>query len=321
MTSFPGKRKLSRMSIADIRAFACETELDDAFLDLLKSDKRSGVRALARTLENRRRKREAALERQKKLRVLEDSLRSRGKTLIAGVDEAGRGPLAGPVVAAAVILPEDLDLPGLNDSKKLTPHRREELFGRICGGAVAWGIGIVDNEEINASNVLGAAMKAMRAAFENMRVKPDAALVDGNRSPGLSCDERLVIDGDAQCRSIAAASIVAKVTRDRLMKELDGVFPGYGFSGHKGYGSREHINAIMKNGPCDIHRLSFRIVLKSSPRGTAVRILEKRLRNASSRDALESTAACISGLKDMLDKSDVERLRGVYRQVVSDRFR
>ncbi len=317
MTTFPGKRKLSRMSIAEIRAFAdgCGDDLDGDFIGLLSGDVRTGVRALARTLENRMHRRAEARKRMETLRALEDSLRGRGKKLICGVDEAGRGPLAGPVVAAAVVLPEDWELPGLDDSKKLSAVKREELYDLIRETALAWGVGMIDNEEIDATNILSAAMKAMRAAVANTGMNADVALVDGNSSPGLSCDERLVIDGDARCASIAAASVMAKVTRDRLMREMDAVYPGYGFSGHKGYGCRSHIRAIGDTGPCDLHRLTFRIVTTASPGGAVVRILEKRLRRAAGTDDLESAASCVSRMKELLSRRDIEFLRDVYREI------
>ncbi|NNE57724.1 MAG: ribonuclease HII [Hellea sp.] len=175
---------------------------------------------------------------------------------VCGVDEAGRGPLAGPVVAAAVIL-DPANLPsGLNDSKVLSHGVRELLMNDIFVMSSV-GIGIAEPEEIDRANILGATMIAMRRAVENLPVKPEAALIDGNKAPPLSCQTRTLIKGDARCLSIAAASIVAKVTRDRLMVEADLRYPGYGFARHKGYATEIHRAQIKALGPCPIHRRSF----------------------------------------------------------------
>ena len=317
--TFLGKYQLSKLSIAKIRHLVEAIEPDDTVIALLAGDRRAGVRSLAATLVRRREKQERRQKRQEELCALESDLRTQGKSVIAGVDEAGRGPLAGPVVAAAVVLPEDIDLLGIDDSKKLTAARREVLFEAITSRAVAWGIGMVDNEEIDNTNILEAAMKAMCTAVRIMKLKPDVLLVDGPRTPGADCDERAVVDGDARCRVIAAASIIAKVTRDRIMIELDSVYPGYGFAGHKGYGARSHIDAIGRLGPCDIHRISFRIVPAVSPEGTAAEVLKKRLVNAPSLRAFESNVAGIARMKEHLKAYDVEMLRDVYRSC-SKRF-
>lgn len=192
--------------------------------------------------------------------ILEGKLRASGYLRIAGVDEAGRGPLAGPVVAAAIILPDDFDLPGLNDSKKLSPNQREGLFPRILQGALTIGIATIDAPEIDRLNILQATMQAMKEAILCLEVKPDLVLVDGNRTPGSSCLEQAIVKGDSRCCSIAAASIVAKVTRDRLMVEYDARFPQYGFAKHKGYPTIRHIEALKRYGFCPIHRRSFRPV-------------------------------------------------------------
>ncbi len=313
MAQFPDKKQLSKLSISKIREIVESTDPDDTIIELLSSDTRAGVRALVRKLENRKRRTEFAIERHRELCEIENELRIDGKKLIAGVDEAGRGPLAGPVVAAAAILPEDACLLGLDDSKKLTAKKREELFVNITAVAVAWGIGMVDNEEIDEIGILKAAMKAMRIALKNMKVTPDIALVDGNYSPGLNCKERMVVDGDARCLSVAAASVIAKVTRDRIMVDMDTVFPGYGFVRHKGYGSDEHVKALQKLGPCDIHRFSFKIVPKISPEGTASAILQKRLLNAPTRKAFEHAVNSIAHIKEYLHERDIEVLREKYR--------
>ncbi|HUN65693.1 MAG TPA: ribonuclease HII [Bacteroidota bacterium] len=182
-----------------------------------------------------------------------------GRRFIAGIDEAGRGPLAGPVVAAAVIFPEDGGIDGVDDSKKLTARERERLFDLIRGGALSIGIGIVPHDDIDRLNIFQATMKAMRDAVDGLSLIPDHLLVDGPRFDGGSIPSTPIIDGDAKCYTIAAASIIAKVTRDRIMVEYDRRFPVYGFARHKGYGTPEHLAALKKYGPCEIHRRSFRM--------------------------------------------------------------
>ncbi len=176
---------------------------------------------------------------------------------VCGIDEAGRGPLAGPVCAAAVILPLDCHIDGLNDSKKLTEKKRETLFPLIQEKALAWGIGWASAEEIDAINILQATFLAMKRAVEQLGVQPGWALVDGNRMPPLDIPGETVVKGDAQCASIAAASILAKVSRDRLLEEWDTLYPEYGFAKHKGYGTKAHYDAILRHGVLPIHRKSF----------------------------------------------------------------
>ena len=181
-----------------------------------------------------------------------------GFSLICGVDEAGRGPLAGPVCAAAVILPPDLELEGLNDSKKLSEKRREALYPLICEQALAYGIAFASEQEIDELNILQATFLAMRRAVGQLGKKPDLALVDGNREPDFGdIPVRTIIKGDSRSANIAAASILAKVTRDRFMLEQDAVYPQYGFAVHKGYGTQKHYAALREFGPCPIHRRSF----------------------------------------------------------------
>jgi ribonuclease HII len=177
---------------------------------------------------------------------------------ICGVDEAGRGPWAGPVVAAAVILDPNRVPEGIGDSKQLSALRREALFQPILNYAIAFGIGIIEAEEIDAINILAATHKAMAQAVAALDPTPKLALIDGNRAPNLPCPTQCVIGGDALSLSIAAASILAKVTRDRLMVEADRIYPSYGFSDHKGYGTKAHREALNRLGPCKLHRLSFK---------------------------------------------------------------
>lgn len=176
---------------------------------------------------------------------------------VCGVDEAGRGPLAGPVCAAAVILPLGLELPGLDDSKKLTEAKREALFERILDGALAFGVAFATVEEIESLNILNATYLAMNRAIELLDPQPALALIDGNRNAGIAVPSRCVVHGDALCASIAAASILAKVSRDRYMLEMAEQWPLYGFERHKGYGTAAHYAAIREYGPCPIHRPSF----------------------------------------------------------------
>lgn len=190
---------------------------------------------------------------------IEKEYSQKGFKLICGIDEAGRGPLAGPVYAAAVILPDGCEIEGLNDSKKLTEKKREALFDVVKQKALYWGIGSADEKEIDEINILQATFLAMRRAVENMGVKPDLALVDGNQKPHINQDieEVTVIKGDAKSMSIAAASILAKVSRDRFMLELAEKYPEYEFEKHKGYGTKLHYEKIAEYGISDIHRKSF----------------------------------------------------------------
>lgn len=187
----------------------------------------------------------------------EKEARREGKKLIAGIDEAGRGPLAGPVVAAAVILPENIFISGLNDSKKLSEKQREELYAIITEKAIAYDVGIVDEKIIDELNILNATKMAMEISVESLKVTPDLLLIDAVKLDSLKMQQKSIIKGDAVSISIAAASIIAKVTRDRLIVALDTTYPDYGFKKHKGYGTKEHIDAIKKFGICPIHRTSF----------------------------------------------------------------
>ncbi len=188
----------------------------------------------------------------------EQAAKEKGYKLICGVDEAGRGPLAGPVCAAAVILPDDCEIDGLNDSKKLTEKKREALFPVICEKAVAYSIAYGSVEEIEEFNILEATYIAMNRAIEGLRTVPDYALIDGNRIPkGIKIPCETVVKGDAKSCSVAAASILAKVTRDRLLLEYDKQYPEYNFKKHKGYGTKEHTDLILKYGVSPIHRPSF----------------------------------------------------------------
>jgi ribonuclease HII len=184
--------------------------------------------------------------------------------VIAGLDEAGRGPLAGPVVAAAVVLPKRARLQGVDDSKKLSAGQREEAFSLLNEKARAVGIGIVEAQEIDRLNILQASLKAMQLAVENLPVRPDFLLIDGIHSLSLPLAQQPIPKGDQRCLSIAAASIMAKVTRDRLMMAYHDQYPQYNFAQHKGYGTKEHLQAIRKYGCCPLHRQSFRAIYQLS---------------------------------------------------------
>ena len=187
----------------------------------------------------------------------ENNCFAQGYSMVCGVDEAGRGPLAGPVCAAAVILPPNLEIPGLNDSKKLSDKKRRELYPVIKEKAVAYGIAFADQSEIDSINILQATYLAMERAMAQLSVKPDIALIDGNRAKDFGLPVQTVVHGDSLSASIAAASVLAKVTRDDLMLEMAQKYPGYGFEIHKGYGTKAHYAALEDLGPCPIHRMTF----------------------------------------------------------------
>mgnify|MGYP003305446356 FL=1 len=201
---------------------------------------------------------EKELERLTKLKEIENELYSSGIETICGIDEAGRGPLAGPVVVAAVIMPKDSMIEGVNDSKKVSEKKREVLYEQILNEAIAYGVGIIDQKEIDELNILNATKKGLTKALEELKVKPQRILVDAlNGIDTLGIPYTSIIKGDAKSYSIAAASIIAKVTRDRIMREWDELYPMYGFEKHKGYGTKMHIDAIKEYGLCPLHRLSF----------------------------------------------------------------
>ncbi|MED1785246.1 ribonuclease HII [Brevibacillus fortis] len=249
---------LADMSIKEIRVKMEKLdEVPKDFLQLLKEDKRAGVQTLAKQAE-------AAIARQEKLAqmwadmtVYEKVMFDKGHQYIFGVDEVGRGPLAGPVVACAVCLPKDFYLPGLNDSKKIPVSTREAFCEIIQRDALAVGIGIVDAARIDAINILAATKEAMKLAIQQAGKAPDALLIDAVQLTGMDCEQVPIIGGDAKSVSIAAASIVAKVTRDRLMAQYAEQYPAYGFDKHAGYGTPEHLAAIARFGPTPIHRKTF----------------------------------------------------------------
>lgn len=222
---------------------------------LYADDERKGVKQLVAKCRHEEESIEAELKRLDAMKVFERKYS--GYKLIAGIDEAGRGPLAGPVAAGAVILPKDCEILYLNDSKKLSVARREQLYDEIREKAVAYGVGIVSPERIDEINILQATYEAMTAAIKDMGCEPDMVLIDAVTIPRIPYKQVGIIKGDAKSVSIAAASIIAKVTRDRIMAGIDQMYPEYGFASHKGYGSKAHIEAIQKYGPSPVHRKTF----------------------------------------------------------------
>ena len=233
---------------------AKEEELP-SFIETYESDMRPGVIKLVAQAKKSLKKLEAEMARIEQLKFYEKEYAQFGH--VCGIDEVGRGPLAGPVVAGAVILPENCNILYINDSKKLTAKKREELYSVIMDQAVAVGIGMVSPQRIDEINILQATFEAMRQAIQNLSVTPDILLNDAVTIPDVSIRQVPIIKGDAKSISIGAASIVAKVTRDRLMEEYDAILPGYGFASNKGYGPAAHIAAIKANGPTPIHRRTF----------------------------------------------------------------
>ena len=201
---------------------------------------------------------EKELERLTKLKEIENEIYNSGIETICGIDEAGRGPLAGPVVVAAVIMPKDSMIEGVNDSKKVSEKKRETLYEQIINEAIAYGVGIIDQKEIDKRNILNATKKGLTTAMTELKVNPQRILVDALTGiDTLGIPYTSIIKGDAKAYSIAAASIIAKVTRDKIMREWDEIYPEYGFEKHKGYGTKMHIDAIKEYGLCPLHRLSF----------------------------------------------------------------
>lgn len=192
------------------------------------------------------------------LKQYENDLRNKGYKYICGIDEAGRGPLAGPVVVASVIMPENSMIEGVNDSKKVSEKKREKLYDLILEEAISYGVGIIGQDEIDEINILNATKKGLTTSLKELTAKPDLIIVDAlTHIDTLGIPYESIIKGDAKCYSISAASIIAKVTRDRIMREWDKIYPQYGFAQHKGYGTSAHINALKEYGPCPLHRRSF----------------------------------------------------------------
>ena len=243
--------------ISEIKAILQAADFNElpAFINTYEKDTRAGVVSLVEKAQKKITAYEKELERTEQMKEFEKKYSS--FSYICGVDEVGRGPLAGPVVAGAVILPKDCDILYLNDSKQLSEKKREELYDVIMEKAVSTGLGYVSPERIDEINILQATYEAMREAIGSLNPAPDLLLNDAVNIPGISVKQVPIIKGDAKSISIAAASIIAKVTRDRLMVQYDSIYPEYGFASNKGYGAQMHIEAIRKYGPTPIHRRSF----------------------------------------------------------------
>ncbi|MUK89932.1 ribonuclease HII [Ornithinibacillus sp. L9] len=246
-----------RKSIATLKTLFHEGNIDDHLLNELKKDERKGVQQLIKNYEKQKLKKLALEKTYEEMRTFEKKNYARGCKNIAGIDEAGRGPLAGPVVAAAVILPPNFKLLGLNDSKLLNETERNEFFDIIKKEAVSYAISIISNEEIDKINILEATKLAMRNAISEMSPQPDHVLIDAVELNGISCTTEAIIKGDAKSISIAAASILAKVTRDRLMKDIHNEYPMYEFRTNMGYGTKHHMENLKKHGISPYHRKSF----------------------------------------------------------------
>ena len=231
-------------------------EVDPAYAAQLMADERSGVQKLITKYQNQQRKQRQMQEKYAEMSVFEQELYQKGLRFVAGLDEVGRGPLAGPVVAAAVVLPKNCGIIGLNDSKQLSAKKREELFIEIQNKAVAIGIGIADHEEIDRVNIYQASKNAMKRALADLSITPEHLLVDA-MTLDTDIPQTSLIKGDARSITIAAASIMAKVFRDNLMKDYHGVFPHYGFDQNAGYGTKTHLEGLAAHGICPIHRKTF----------------------------------------------------------------
>lgn len=253
------QNKLSTMSIKEIKEYlhCLQGEMEPNLETLLAADVRAGVQQLLKQFHQQKARALREKERLNKLSQYETALWRQGCQYVAGIDEAGRGPLAGPVVAAAVILPEGCLINGVNDSKQLSPAQREKLYPEIKAHALGVGVGIIEAGEIDRINILQATLKAMRQAVRELPGQVQYLLIDALTIPGVTVPQRKIIKGDSLSISIAAASIIAKVTRDHLMAEYDKQYPAYGFRHNSGYGTAEHLTALLKYGPCAIHRRSF----------------------------------------------------------------
>ncbi len=245
-----------KKTVQEIKQWILESELSEADLEDLKQDSRKGVLELVRKYERKLEKKKAWKVQYLKMMEFERIALAKGKERIAGVDEAGRGPLAGPVVAAAVILPEGFYLEGLNDSKQLSRIQREDFY-QIIRTQADFGVGIVTNKEIDQINIYQSTKLAMKRAVESLYQEPDYVLVDAMEVNQLSCPQESLIKGDERSVSIAAASVIAKVTRDNIMKELHELYPDYDFISNQGYGTKNHLQALDQFGATPYHRVSF----------------------------------------------------------------
>ena len=303
---------LSRLSVGELRARFVDGNgpVGPALLRRLERDPREGVRRLSTLLRRRRAEDRRARERLAAMLHFEQILWRSGLRTVAGVDEVGIGPLAGPVVAAAVVFPPGTTLAGIDDSKRLDPTEREEAAGAIRAAATGIGIGLAEVAEIDCLNVYHAGLLAMRRAIDALPLPPEHVLVDARSLPDLPMPQSAFVKGDGLDFSIAAASIVAKTHRDRLMTELDALHPGYGFARHKGYGTPEHQAAIRRHGPCPLHRRSFPYLREL--RGECSEVfyaLKTRLGALDSRAALATFEDELTGARTQLAEHEHRKLR------------
>lgn len=308
---------LQGLSVVAVKAMLEPMEtVPEELLEAMSKDPRRQVQDIGKALRRKREREAEELEEQQRMLEFERGYHARGLVRVAGVDEVGRGPLAGPVVAAAVIFSPEAEYPRARDSKKLAPERREELFEQIHRSALAIGIGRVEHEEIDRINIYNASLLAMYRAVEDLEAKPDAVLVDGMMVLRLNekIPQEALVEGDCRCLSIAAASIVAKVTRDRLMCEYDRTYPGYGFARHKGYPTSDHFKALKVLGPCPIHRRSFAAVAGCGDFSSRewARYYDA-LAGASCLEELERVAVDIRSVRGLLAPAELASLRALYR--------
>lgn len=303
------------MTVAEVQTYVKGMEPTPLIVQALRADHRQGVRRLADQVERRLMALLDCADHFAAMSVHERTYWDRGVPLVAGVDEAGRGPLAGPVVAAAVILRPDFYLPGLNDSKQLTGEEREEFSEEILRRAVAYGVGIVGHREIDELNILQASFQAMRLALEAIHgkgVRPGMVLVDGDKPiPGLPFEQAAIVGGDAHSISVAAASVMAKVTRDRIMVEMGQQYPGYGFERNKGYSAPEHLAGLRRLGPSPIHRLTFAPV-RQSTYSAAYHGLADRILATLDPAALQELGLMIGRHKARLTEDELQDLLQLY---------
>ncbi|MFO7814289.1 MAG: ribonuclease HII [Halanaerobiales bacterium] len=258
----------NKMTIQEIKSYINTFEdierIDNSIVKKLASDSRKGVQDISARIKRKKAKRKEKIQQWHNQNIHINKLEKKGYESIAGIDEAGRGPLAGPVVSSAVILDKQAPILGLTDSKKISLAERERLFEIILDQAVGVGIGIVSNTIIDRLNIYQATFLAMKRAVEDLKPAPEFLLIDGNQTiPDLNVEQKAIVSGDLKVNSISAASIIAKVTRDRIMDELHQSYPSYNFISNKGYGTKEHIDVIEDIGPCPYHRFSYKVVQKN----------------------------------------------------------
>ena len=307
---------VKRMTIAQLRGIVDrEQRLDDHLLAHMERDKRLGVRNLVARHERRQQFQETRRQKARALRALDDGYWQSNIDLLAGVDEVGRGCIAGPVVAAAVILPRNFELEELDDSKKLTRSQRQQCADLVHRRATAVGFGCVEADQIDRLNILQASLLAMRMAVQQLGTVPQRVLVDGRMLPSTGFPEAAVVHGDRRSISIAAASVVAKVHRDAIMEGYADVYPQYGFEEHKGYGTEAHLGALEKHGPTVLHRRSFAPVADcfSSDQAGRVQYLSNCLSNSASLEELAEVAGEIKSISADMSSVELEVLRGDYR--------